>query len=95
MLLTFAGHNINRFACILAYRLPAQDLGKSHQNRDWLKQTMQKSCPPARFACFNQYRFWWLFLGFRTLVAYSQGYHLPTSKNKQAALRWRSRLPLL
>ena len=35
---------------LLAYRLPARKpIGKSHQNGDYLKQAMRKSCVPTGF----------------------------------------------
>ena len=39
----------NRFACIWPKSYQRGSLGKSHQNGDYLKQAMQKSCLPAGF----------------------------------------------
>ena len=61
----------NRFAyLLLASRLPARKpIGKSHQNGDYLKQAMRKSCLPTGFepAAFG--------LKIRTLACKRQKHH--------------------
>ena len=52
MFLTFAGRNclmFNRFACFWPKGYQRGNLGKSHQNGDYLKQAMRKSCLPTGF----------------------------------------------